>query len=180
MPADTSAWIEFLRATGSAADRTLSSLLGEDAQIAVTGMIVQGVLQGWNGDRHADEVQDLLLTCRRVEPVFPETFEHATALYRRCRKSGHAGRAALDCLHAANALEHGVPVLVHDRELEPLRRYCSLLHRCGIAVQRWAEPRTTRDLDLFIFCEFGGEEIALMVYSRSWRRESATPDPSRW
>lgn len=31
----------------------------------------------------------------------------------------------------------------------------------GIAVQRWAEPRATRDLDLSLLCGFGGEEMAL-------------------
>jgi hypothetical protein len=31
----------------------------------------------------------------------------------------------------------------------------------GIAVQRWAEPRATRDLDLSLLCGFGGEERAI-------------------
>jgi hypothetical protein len=31
----------------------------------------------------------------------------------------------------------------------------------GIAVQRWAEPRATRDLDISLFCGFGGEEGAI-------------------
>ena len=31
----------------------------------------------------------------------------------------------------------------------------------GIAVQRWADPRATRDLDLSLLCGFGNEEQAL-------------------
>jgi hypothetical protein len=31
----------------------------------------------------------------------------------------------------------------------------------GVAVQRWAEPRATRDLDLSLLCGFGREEAAL-------------------
>jgi hypothetical protein len=31
----------------------------------------------------------------------------------------------------------------------------------GVAVQRWAEPRATRDLDLSLLCGFGGEEAAI-------------------
>ncbi len=31
----------------------------------------------------------------------------------------------------------------------------------GIAVQRWADPRATRDLDISLFCGFGGETGAL-------------------
>ena len=127
MLVDTSAWIEFLRATDSVADRILSGLLERDAgMVAVTGVVVQEVLQGCRDERHAAETRKLLLGCRSVEPVFPETFEHAASLYRRCRKGGNTVRGAVDCLVAAIALEHGLPVLAHDRDFEPLRQHCGL------------------------------------------------------
>src|SRR6476469_9343604 len=108
MLVDTSAWIEFLRGTGSPADGALSSLLEKARPIAVTGIIVQEVLQGCRDERHAADIRDLLLTCRIVEPVCPETFEHAAALYRRCRRAGSTIRGSVDCLVAAVALEHGL------------------------------------------------------------------------
>ena len=126
MLVDTSAWIEFLRGTGSPADRVLSGLLEEGGPVAVAGVVVQEVLQGCRDERHSAEMRDLLLACRIVEPVFPETFEHAASLYRRCRKAGHTVRGAVDCLVAAIALEHGLSVLAHDRDFEPLRKHCGL------------------------------------------------------
>jgi predicted nucleic acid-binding protein len=127
MLVDTSAWVEFLRATASPADRALSGLLDEGGPVAVTGIVVQEVLQGCRDERHATEVRELLLTCRIVEPVFPETFEHAASLYRRCRKGGHTVRGAVDCLVGAIALEHGLSILAYDRDFEPLRRHCGVL-----------------------------------------------------
>ena len=123
----TSAWIEFLRATDSAADRVLSALLDDDTgMVAVTGAVVQEVLQGCRDERHAAETRNLLLGCRIVEPVFPETFEDAAALYRRCRKGGKTVRGAIDCLVAAIALEHGLALLAHDRDFELLRQHSGL------------------------------------------------------
>ena len=126
MLVDTSAWIEFLRATASPSDRALTGLLEEGGPVAVTGVVVQEVLQGCRDERQAAEVRSLLLACRIVEPVSPETFDHAAALYRRCRKAGHTVRGAVDCLVAAIALEHDLSVLAHDRDFEPLRRHCGL------------------------------------------------------
>jgi predicted nucleic acid-binding protein len=124
---DTSAWIEFLRATASPTDRFLTGLLEKGSPVAVTGVVVQEVLQGCRDERHAVEVRSLLLTCQFVEPVFPETFEHAAHLYRRCRKEGHTVRGTVDCLVAAVALEHGLSLLAHDRDFE---HHCNGIAAC--------------------------------------------------
>ncbi|MFN0064174.1 MAG: PIN domain nuclease [Myxococcaceae bacterium] len=126
MLVDTSAWIEFLRATGSPCDQALNRLLADGAALTVTGVILQEVLQGCRSNHHAAEVGQLLSACDFVEPVFPETFEHAAALYRRCREAGHRVRGTVDCLIAAMALEHGLTVLAHDRDFESLRRHCGV------------------------------------------------------
>lgn len=119
---DTSAWIEFLRGTGSSADRQLAARFDRSEPVTVTGLVVQEVLQGARDERNAAELQKLLLSCQAVEPVYPETFEHAAALFRRCRQGGRTVRGSVDCLIAAVAIEHGLSLLASDRDFEPLRR----------------------------------------------------------
>jgi predicted nucleic acid-binding protein len=123
---DTSAWVEFLRATGSPVDLKLTALLQEPRNLSVTGLVVQEVLQGGRDERHASELTRLLLGCAAVEPVYPETFEHAAKLYRQCRRAGKTVRGAVDCLVAAVAIEHGLSLLASDRDFEPLRRIAGL------------------------------------------------------
>lgn len=94
--------------------------------VFVTGVIVQEVLQGASSERHATELQRLLGTCQHIEPVFPETYEHASDLFRRCRSKGRSVRGTVDCLIAAIAIEHNMEVLQRDRDFETLRDICGL------------------------------------------------------
>jgi predicted nucleic acid-binding protein len=126
MLVDTSAWVEWLRATGSGADRTLAAALARGDVVCTTGVVVQEVLQGCRDEAHAAEVRNLLAGLPTVEPVCPQTYEHAAALFRRCRRAGRAVRGTVDCLVAAVALEHGLPVLAQDRDFETLRAVCGL------------------------------------------------------
>ena len=52
-----------------------------------------------------------------MEPVLPETYEHAAALYARWRHAGRTVRGTVDCFVAAVALEHDLAVLGVDRDL---------------------------------------------------------------
>lgn len=124
--ADTSAWIEYLRGTGSDADRALTDALKSGQLVAVAGVIAAEVLAGARDDAHAADLSVLLAGCSALEPVYPQTYQHAAALYRRCRGSGRTVRGTVDCLVAALAIEHGVEVLGVDRDLATLRDVCGL------------------------------------------------------
>ena len=53
--ADTSAWVEYDRATGSAVDLRLSELIATDGPVAVTEPVIMEVLAGARSDaREAD------------------------------------------------------------------------------------------------------------------------------
>ena len=47
----------------------------------------------------------------------------AARLYRDCRRSGASPRQLTDCLIAAVAIQHGVPVLHRDRGFDVLSRH---------------------------------------------------------
>ena len=69
MLVDTSAWIEWLRATGSRPDRILTSAFERGEPVSVTGIVVQEVLQGGGGAVQLAELRQLLATCQWSEPV---------------------------------------------------------------------------------------------------------------
>ena len=123
---DTSAWVEWLRATGSRVDHTLTDALRSGELLWLTGVVVQEVLQGARTAAQADDLRRLLAPCAVAEPVFPETYEHAAALYARCRRAGRTVRGTVDCLVAAIALEHDLAVLGVDRDLLTLHDLCGV------------------------------------------------------
>ena len=120
---DTSAWIEFLRGTESRVCREVESLLGDD--LAVTDPVAMEVLAGARDDKHLQDLRGLLGRAEllRCEPV---DFLTGAMLYRQCRQKGETVRRLLDCLIAATAIRHGVPVLHSDADFEALARHTEL------------------------------------------------------
>lgn len=55
--ADTSAWVEYDRATGSRADQRLSELIAGDGPLPLTESVVMEVLAGAHGDARAADLR---------------------------------------------------------------------------------------------------------------------------
>ena len=55
--ADTSAWIEFDRATGSAADNRMAALIADEGPLAVTEPVVMEVLARARSDAREDDLR---------------------------------------------------------------------------------------------------------------------------
>lgn len=120
---DTSAWVEFLRDTGSRACEEVDRLLESDA--AITDPIVMEVLAGARDDRHLHDLRGLLgraglLRCESVD------YEVAAVLYRACRQNGETVRKLVDCLIAAVAIRHDTPLLHADADFDTLARHTDL------------------------------------------------------
>jgi predicted nucleic acid-binding protein len=111
---DSSAWVEYDRATGSAVDRRVSSLVRDDGEIAVTEPIVMEVTAGARDDRREQDLRRLLtrFALLRFDPVID--FDGATRIYRACRRAGVTPRGMLDCMIASVAARHGASVLALD------------------------------------------------------------------
>ncbi len=120
---DTSAWIEFLRDTGSPACWHVDDLLDRD--IAICDPISMEVLAGARDESHLLNLRRLLARAV-VIPMRSADYEDAAALYRRCRRQGATVRKLIDCLIAAVAIRAGTPVLHHDADFHTLARHTSL------------------------------------------------------
>lgn len=116
--ADTSAWVEYDRATGSTVDARLTELIAnDDEELAITEPVVMEVLAGARSDRHEADLRRLLgrFTLLGFDPYVD--FDAAVAIYRRCRRAGVTPRGLLDCQIASVALRHGARVLARDTDL---------------------------------------------------------------
>ena len=123
---DSSAWIEYLRATGSPQDRRLAELIHSDQELVVTGPVLMEVLAGARDEEHARDLGRLLARCRNLIVEQPADFEAAAAIYRGCRRRGRTVRRLADCLIAAVAIREGAAVLHADADFELIADYASL------------------------------------------------------
>jgi len=120
---DTSAWIEFLRNTGSPTCNRVDELLEEE--IATCDAIRMEVLAGARDERHLHALRRLLALAT-VLPTEPARYDDAAVLYRACRREGETVRKLIDCLIAAVAIHAGIPVLHRDADFDVLVRHTEL------------------------------------------------------
>ena len=120
--ADTSAWIEYDRATGSTTDRRLCELIAADGPIAVTEPVIMEVLAWARSDAGEADLRRLLLRFHlyRFDPA--ADFEGAARIYRRCRRAGITPRGLVDCMIAAVAWRHQATLLACDVDLDRVAR----------------------------------------------------------
>lgn len=114
---DTSVWVEFDRATGSAAEARLANLIETGGMVAVTEPVIMEVLAGARNDEREDQLRRLLAAFHLLpfDPV--ADFDGAVAIYRTCRASGVTPRGLIDCMIAAVARRNDVTLLAHDLDL---------------------------------------------------------------
>ena len=120
---DSSAWIEFLRDTGSATCERVELLLA--GEIAICDAVRMEVLAGARDEHHLLGLRRLLARAT-VIPMVPGDYDDAAALYRRCRLEGETVRRLIDCLIAAVAIRADLPVLQRDADFEVLARHTAL------------------------------------------------------
>jgi predicted nucleic acid-binding protein len=132
--ADTSAWVEYDRATGSAVDLRLSELIASDGPVAVTEPVIMEVLAGARSDAREADLRRLLLRFHlcRFDPA--ADFDGAARIYRRCRQAGITPRGLIDCMVAAVARRHQATLLACDADLDRVARVV------GIAMDEPTRP----------------------------------------
>jgi predicted nucleic acid-binding protein len=116
--ADTSAWVEYDRATGSAVDERLAELISDGGPLAVTEPVIMEVLAGARSDAQEDELRRLLLRFELQHFEATSDFDAAVLIYRRCRRAGVTPSGLIDCMIAAVAWRQNASLLSQDADLD--------------------------------------------------------------
>ena len=120
--ADTSAWVEYDRATGSAADQRLAELIANGGPLMVTEPVLMEVLAGSRSDVRELDLRRLLLSFGFLPFDAVTDFEAAASIYRRCRLAGVTPRGMLDCMIVAVAYRRGAALLSWDVDMDRVAR----------------------------------------------------------
>ena len=126
MIVDTSAWVEYLRATGSPAHLTLRARVESGEAIATPAPVVMELLAGCGSEEAAVRLRRLLTRFEILDVVGTLDFEDAALIRRICRRNGDTIRSMIDCLIAAIAIRAGRPLLSLDRDFEVIARHVRL------------------------------------------------------
>jgi len=114
---DTSVWVDHFRGTPTPEVAWLEDAIADDADLCVCGTVLTEILQGVRSDAEVATVQQAM-----DELIYLETSRddhvNAAAIYRAARKKGKTVRNAVDCVIAACAIAHDVPLLQSDRDFE--------------------------------------------------------------
>lgn len=123
---DTSLWIEVFRRPSRL---ELGSVVDLD-EVVTCLPVIQEVLQGFLEEHAFRIAREAMFAFPILEaPLSQEVFEEAAQLYRSARRFGVTVRSSIDCLIAACAIRHGIPVLHVDRDFTLLARVSSLKER---------------------------------------------------
>jgi predicted nucleic acid-binding protein len=128
--ADTSAWVEFDRATGSPVHERVVELIATDGELAVTEPVIMEVLAGARNEERELGLRRLLLRFNLLRFDAASDFDASARIYRRCRAAGTTPRGMVDCMIAAVAWRQGASILARDVDLV---RVCQVM---GIALDQ--------------------------------------------
>jgi len=123
---DTSAWVEYLRRTGSDTNVRLRSMLEADQRLATTDVVIMELLCGARTSDSRRKIWAFMNRCSMLptRPLFD--YEVAAELYSRCRAAGFTPANTNDLLVAAVAIGKKVPLLAADAGFERIAAVSSL------------------------------------------------------
>lgn len=122
---DTSVWIDFFRGADSDEAERLVAAIATQEDLCIGGVILTEVYQGIQSDRDYRRVKRMLAPL--IYLAMPRSaFEAAASIYRKARAGGETIRNTVDCLIAACAIHHNVPLLQRDRDFQTISRHSRL------------------------------------------------------
>ncbi len=125
--ADTSAWVEYLRATGSPEHGRMRDLIADDGELVTTEVVVMELLAGAGDEERTGRLRRLLARYELLPLAELADFEDAASIYRACRRGGDTVRSLSDCLIAAVAIRVSARLLGRDRDFDVIARHAPLM-----------------------------------------------------
>jgi predicted nucleic acid-binding protein len=123
---DSSAWVEYLRRTGSPVHLRVRTALEEKAELASTDVVLMEILAGARDGRDRDRLRRLIYGRTLLAVEGPLDYEQAAELYHACRRQGETPRKLTDCLIAAVAIRNQAQVLHADGDFDAIARHTPL------------------------------------------------------
>ena len=118
---DTSIWLEVERG------RFDLEKFVEFGEIAICPPIAQELLQGARAPERYSIVWNTILDSVMIDDPMPlDRFEDAAQIFRKCREDGYIIASGFDCLIAACAIFHRIPLLQRDRDFEKIAEVAPL------------------------------------------------------
>ena len=124
---DTSAWIEYFRATGSAAAAEVRRLLTHQPdQVAMCEPVAMEILSGALDDEKYTKLEQLVNGLPSLTIDAAIDFQTAAAIYRSAQRGGRTVRSINDCVIAALAIRHGAKITHWDADYDVIAAITSL------------------------------------------------------
>ena len=122
---DTTVWIDFFAGQTLTHIETFESLLEQEEDICICGIILTEVLQGIRKETEFKKTKNLFNSLIFL-PMSYSTFLQSAEIYRKLRQKGITIRKSIDCMIASVALENNISLLHNDKDFFPIERYCKL------------------------------------------------------
>jgi predicted nucleic acid-binding protein len=115
---DTSAWIEYLRMTGSEINVKVRTMLADGDPIASCDIVIMELLSGTRDKKEWEAIWALMNRTRLlpVRPLFD--YQMGASLYKLCRRNGFIPANTNDIMVAAVAIGKEVPLLAAGTDFE--------------------------------------------------------------
>jgi predicted nucleic acid-binding protein len=124
---DSSAWIEYFRATGSPAAVEVRRLLSDEAtEVAMCEPIAMEILSGAVDDSRHAKLEQLVNGLASLSVDNTIDFRVAAGIYRAARRAGQTIRSLNDCLIAAVAIRHEARIVHRDADFDVIGRMTTL------------------------------------------------------
>jgi len=105
--------------------KTLENLIVDREDICLCGIILSEILQGIREDSEFNRTRDLLANLVFL-PMQYSVFLRSAEIYRNLRRKGITIRKPVDCMIAAVAIEHDIPLLHNDKDFIPIEKHFGL------------------------------------------------------
>lgn len=122
---DSTVWIDFFRGRATAQVDYLTRTLEKEEDICICGPILTEVLQGIIDENQFKKTGEFFGHLIFL-PLTEYNFILSAEIYRKARSHGHIIRKTIDCIIAACAIAHNIPLLHNDEDFKKIEQYSKL------------------------------------------------------